>query len=358
MAAWKKLITEDDFGGFANPTGVIAGVAANGVATTAMRSDAAPALGPLTRDLAFGTFKGTGAGDPTAAQDIATKAYVDATVAGIRDPKDSVRLVTAANLQAYTRTGNDLDENANGALANIDGVAPAVNDRILVDRGPAGQASHVDCGIYYVVDLGGAGSKWKLRRVADADSSAEMTNGVYVWSSPEGATKGSLGFLLITADAIVLNTTALQFVVVGSQLSVQAGAGLADNGLGVLSVGVDGTTIEINADALRVKALGITDAHIAAANKDGVAGTYSMRTLGVGAQQACAGNDGRLSDTRVPSADIGGPAFNFRAGAVEGQELEVVGFRLKGYATGARPAAPSVGSLIHDTTISRPMVWY
>ena len=75
--AWKRLITEDDFAGFATPTATIGGAAVNGAATTAMRSDAAPELGPLTRDLAFGGFKGTGAGDPTAAQDLATKAYVD-----------------------------------------------------------------------------------------------------------------------------------------------------------------------------------------------------------------------------------------------------------------------------------------
>jgi len=35
---------------------------------------------------------------------------------------------------------------------------------------------------------------------------------------------------------------------------------------------------------------GITDVQIAAANKDGVVGTASMRTIGAGAQQAAAGN--------------------------------------------------------------------
>ena len=39
--AWKKLLTEDDFGGFANPTGTIGGAAVNDSATTAMPSDAA-----------------------------------------------------------------------------------------------------------------------------------------------------------------------------------------------------------------------------------------------------------------------------------------------------------------------------
>lgn len=38
----------------------------------------------------------------------------------------------------------------------------------------------------------------------------------------------------------------------------------------------------------------LTDADVAAANKDGVAGTASLRTLGIGSQQAAAGNDARL----------------------------------------------------------------
>ncbi len=45
----------------------------------------------------------------------------------------------------------------------------------------------------------------------------------------------------------------------------------------------------------------ITDADVASANKDGAAGTASMRTLGTGASQATAGNDSRLSDSRTPT---------------------------------------------------------
>jgi hypothetical protein len=45
----------------------------------------------------------------------------------------------------------------------------------------------------------------------------------------------------------------------------------------------------------------ITDVDVAAANKDGTAGTPSMRTLGTGSQQAAAGDDARLSDDRTAS---------------------------------------------------------
>jgi hypothetical protein len=55
-----------------------------------------------------------------------------------------------------------------------------------------------------------------------------------------------------------------------------------------------------------VAALAITDAKTAAANKDGLATVPSMRTLGVGALQATAGNDARLSDARTPTGAAGG----------------------------------------------------
>lgn len=45
----------------------------------------------------------------------------------------------------------------------------------------------------------------------------------------------------------------------------------------------------------------VTDTKVAAANKDGLATVASMRTLGTGAQQACAGNDSRLSNARTPT---------------------------------------------------------
>lgn len=40
--------------------------------------------------------------------------------------------------------------------------------------------------------------------------------------------------------------------------------------------------------------------------KDPVAGTAGLRTLGTGAQAACAGNDARLSDSRAPTGSAGG----------------------------------------------------
>ena len=321
--AWKKLITEDDFGGFANPSATIGGAAVNGAATTAMRSDAAPALGPLTRDLDFGAFKGVNAADPSAAAHLATKGYVDSVAQGLA-PKDSVRAATTGDI-------------ALSGAQTIDGVNVVGGDRVLVKS----QNTASENGIYVA-----AAGAWA--RAADADSEGDLRSAsVFV---EEGTANADTLWVMTTNAPIVVGTTALTWTQFSGAGDIVGGAGLTKTG-NTLDVNVDGSTLEINADTLRVKALGITDAHVAAANKDGVVGTPSLRTLGTGSQQAAAGNDGRLSDPRVPAAAQAGTAWDFA-------DNEVVGLRPKGYTTGARPAAPAVGRLIFDTTINRPMVWY
>lgn len=320
--AWRRLVTEDDFGGFDAPTAVIGGAAVPGVATTAMRSDAAPELGPLTRDLDFGGFRATNVADPAGAQDAATKAYVDALAQGLA-PKESVRAATTGDITL------------SGARA-IDGVAVVTGDRVLVKN----QAAGAQNGIYVA-----AAGAWA--RAADADSEGDL-RGASVFVE-EGTTQADSLWVMTTNAPITVGTTVLTWAQFSSAGDIVAGAGLSKAG-NTLDVNIDGATLEINADALRVKTLGITDAHVAAANKDGAVGTPSMRTLGTGSQQGCAGNDGRLSNTRIPAAAAGGTAWDLA-------DNEIVGLRPKGYTTGARPGSAAVGRIIYDTDISRPMVW-
>lgn len=91
--------------------------------------------------------------DPTAAQDAATKAYVDAFVTGI-SWKDSVRAASIANVTV-----------SNPGTAVFDGVTLVANDRLLLKN----QTAPAENGIYTFNTSGTA-----LTRTADADTFTEL----------------------------------------------------------------------------------------------------------------------------------------------------------------------------------------
>lgn len=120
--------------------------------------------------------------------------YATPGVGGV-DAKDSVRAATTGNI---TLSGTQ----------TIDGVALAAGDRVLVKDQTTGSAN----GIYVV-----AAGAWS--RAADADSSAEVTAGMFVFVT-EGTTNGDSGWILTTNDAITLGTTALTFARFGSTQAI------------------------------------------------------------------------------------------------------------------------------------------
>jgi len=138
--------------------------------------------------------------DPVAAQDAATKAYVDAYVNGL-DWKNSVRVLADTNI---TLSG----------VQTIDGVLLVAGDRVLV----AGQTTGSANGIYVV-----AAGAWS--RATDADVSAEVTPNLAVFVE-EGTANADTGWTLITDGPITLGTTALVFSQFTGTGSIIAGAGI------------------------------------------------------------------------------------------------------------------------------------
>jgi hypothetical protein len=202
--------------------------------------------------LSGGTMTGalTLSGDPSSALHAATKQYVDAYQTGL-DVKASCRGATTAALPANTRTGNVLTASANGALPAQDGVTLVLNDRILVKN----EATGANNGLYYVSQVGDAGTPWTLTRVSDADSDAEVTAGMYTFVE-EGTTNADTGWVLTTNNPVALNTTALAFTQFTGAGEIIAGAGLTKTG-NTIDVGA-GDGIQADADSITVKLDGTT----------------------------------------------------------------------------------------------------
>lgn len=183
---------------------------------------------PPTAAVAWNGQNITGLADPVNAQDAATKAYVDAKAQGL-SPKQSVQWATTAALAANTYAngtagvGATLTGNANGALS-VDGNAPAVNDRVLVQN----EASASHNGIYTVTQAGDASHAYILTRATDADTSAKLL-GAFVFVEG-GAVNAAAGFTLASTAAITLGTTAITFTQFSGAGEITAGTGLSKSG--------------------------------------------------------------------------------------------------------------------------------
>ena len=112
------------------------------------------------------------------------------------DVKQSCRVATTANVNLST----DLE---NGDT--IDGVTLATGDRVLVKN----QSTASQNGIY-VASASGAAS-----RATDADSSSEITAGLYTFVT-EGTANADTMWVLTTNDPITLDTTGLTFAQFGA----------------------------------------------------------------------------------------------------------------------------------------------
>lgn len=178
---------------------------------TQVRTSRLDQMAAPTADVSLNSHKLTNVTDPSSAQDAATKNYVDNVAAGLRDFKQSVRVATtAAGTLATSFEDGD----------TVDGVVLATGDRILIKNQAAGEENGI-----YTVNASGAPT-----RATDADSSAEVTPGLFVFVE-EGTANHDTGWVLSTDGAITLNTTALTF----TQFSSVSGGLLAANNLSDLA---------------------------------------------------------------------------------------------------------------------------
>lgn len=242
---------------------------------TQVRTSRLDQMSVPTLPVSFSSQRITNLGAPTGSADAATKGYVDNIAAGL-SWKQPVRVATTANI-------------ALSGTQTIDGIAVVAGDRVLVKN----QTTASQNGIYIV-----AAGAWS--RSPDGDSAAEL-EGAAVFVR-QGSTQQDQQWV-VTTDSITLGSTEITWALFGATVATQAGAGLVQSG-NALDVNPDNATVEVSGDQVRVKDGGITAAKIAAANKDGLPATPSMRTLGGGAQQAAPGDH-----THPDLAPVDSPQF-------------------------------------------------
>src|SRR5210317_51887 len=199
---------------------------------------------------------------------LTTKAYVDEVATGL-DVKDSALVATTVNLNATYSNGTagvgaTLTNSGTQAALVIDGVTLVAGNRVLVKDETVGNRERN--GVYSVTNIGSGSTNWVLTRVTDIDEPAELTGGSFVFVE-SGTQGGGNGYVFTHVGQPTIGTTELPV----SQFS---GAGQIDAGDAIvkagnrLDVATDNSSIEVNADALRVKAGGITNAMLAG-NIDG-----------------------------------------------------------------------------------------
>lgn len=123
--------------------------------------------------------------------------------------KKAVRAKTATALAANTYAngtsgvGATLTAAASGALAAVDGVTLAANDRVLVDQEAIGSHN----GIYVVTQIGDSTHPYILTRATDADSGSELVNATVKVN--EGTNFADQEWQCTTNAMITVGTTAL-----------------------------------------------------------------------------------------------------------------------------------------------------
>jgi hypothetical protein len=192
---------------------------------------------------------------------LTNKKYVDTVAQGL-DIKDAVRVGTTANLTATYSNGSSgvgatLTNSSTQAALVIDGITMVVNDRVMVKD----QTTTLQNGLYKVTNIGSGSTNWVLTRTPDGDESTEVNGGSFFFVQ-EGTTNGDNGYVTTNDGNPTIGTDAITFEQFSGAGQVTAGSGLSKSG-NIIDVNTDGSSIEVSSDALRVKALGITNAMLA-----------------------------------------------------------------------------------------------
>jgi hypothetical protein len=189
---------------------------------TQVRTSKVTDLAAPTGSFSMNSQKITSLADPTADQDAATKAYVDAATAGL-NVHASVKAATTANITLATDVENG---------DTLDGVTLATGNRILVKN----QTTKSQNGVY-TVNASGAPT-----RATDYDATPEVDAGDFIFVEG-GTVNGKTGWVQTNAITTI-GTDAIEFTQFSGSGTYSAGTGLTLTGT-TFSINT-GTTVDLN----------------------------------------------------------------------------------------------------------------
>ena len=186
------------------------------------------------------------------------KSYVDAIAEGLH-VHASVKAATTQTLALESGDTVTYDNGSSGVgatltlstgISTLDGYSLSDGERVLIKN----ESNQAHNGIYIRT------SSTVFTRATDFDTTAEVASGDFLFVE-NGTANGSNGYVQ-TETTTTIGTSAINFEQFSGAGQIDAGAALSKTG-NQLNVEVDNSSIEVSADALRVKALGITDAMLA-----------------------------------------------------------------------------------------------
>ena len=260
-----------------------------------------PAASLESNTISFNGNRLQNIGTPSAANDAATKGYVDAFSAGL-DLHESVRVVSVSALggnysQGTSAVGATITSTSFVALPAIDGVTIAgtgVIQRVLVAGGISGTFTingsvttpnaNAANGIYYVSELGSGSTSWVLVRDTAADDNIELEGGTFVFVQ-EGTQYADSGWVCTNntvGNPLDIGVTAINFTQFSGAGNITAVAPLYQDGANI------GLNIKANSGIV-TEVIGATTYLSLNLSASSIAGTLSIADGGTGSSSFTGG---------------------------------------------------------------------